>query len=214
MLKGYVHIIESPAANDLLDGRSEGRMLSESLRLAGIPFFYSLAADKETLERSFRERLLEAMQKYQSHPIFHLSMHGNTDGIALTDRTFVDWACLRDLIAPVTNAATHGMLLCMSTCYGASARRIVVETSTEVRLWALVGNRNEASWADAAIGYSAFYHRLFKGAPIDEAVEAMKRASGNDDFELMHGHELKASWKESSALDVADLLAALQSGGT
>ena len=161
-----------------------------------------------------RERLLAAMQKHQSHPIFHFSMHGNKDGIVLTDRTFVDWACLRNLIAPVTNAATYGMLICMSTCYGANARQIAVETATEVKLWALVGNRNEASWADAAIGYATFYHRLFKGAPISEAVDAMKHASGNPDFELMHGHQLRTGWKDFSSQDFAHLLAILEAAGT
>lgn len=74
MLKGYVHIVESPSALDLLDGRTEGRMLSEALRLAEIPFQYNVAATAEVLEQCFRQRLIEGMRAHRTHPMFHMSM--------------------------------------------------------------------------------------------------------------------------------------------
>ncbi len=43
-----VFIIESVQPNDLLDGRTEGRLLQESLKLAGIDAEYRLAVDGRT----------------------------------------------------------------------------------------------------------------------------------------------------------------------
>lgn len=39
---GFVHIIESPSANDILEERTEGKALGEFLRLAKIPYCYNL----------------------------------------------------------------------------------------------------------------------------------------------------------------------------
>lgn len=212
-LKGYVHIVESPSANDLLDGRTEGRLLSEALQLAGIPYQYNLATNSSTFERCFRERLLTGMQAHQSHPMFHLSMHGNRDGVALTDKSFLDWAALRRIIAPVSNATTNGLLLCMSTCHGAEAKRIAVETVDEVKLWALVGPLAEASWSDSAIAYTAFYHRFFKGASIEDAVAAMRAAAGTETFTLIHGEHLRESWRSFAAQGWTQFLEMLERAG-
>lgn len=209
--KGYVHIIESPAAVDLLEGRTEGRLLSEALQLCGIPFLYNLAVNMAAFEESFRERVVDGLKKHHCQPIFHLSSHGDANGIGLTDGTDLTWADLRDLIAPVSNAAAQGMLLCMSTCYGAHARRLV-DTLDQVRLFGVVGSRSKATWPEAAIAYAAFYHRFFSGAAIDTAVEAMKMASGHDDFEVMDGKQLHRAW-QSYVAQTADFLEMLRKAG-
>jgi len=48
-MEGFVYVIESPSSSDLLDGRTEGRALTEALVLAQIPSWYSLVTDQVTL---------------------------------------------------------------------------------------------------------------------------------------------------------------------
>ena len=83
-INGFVHIIKSPSSIDLLDGRTEGRVLSEALHLTEIPHWYSLAADRTMLLEALGPRLAAAWHQWRRFPILHLSMHGDAQGIALT----------------------------------------------------------------------------------------------------------------------------------
>ena len=48
---------------------------------------------------------------------------------------------------------------------------------------------------DAAVAYIAFYHRFFKGTRLKRCVEAMKIASGDDNFSVYFGADTKAAWE-------------------
>ena len=193
---GFVHIIESPSANDLLDGRTEGRALSEILSLAKIPHFYSLATSWETFNTALDTRLIKAYDHFQQPPILHLSMHGDQEGVGLTDNTFISWAELQELLTPLTNAMQGGLLICMSSCFGSSGCRMAMHEGTAQPFWALVGNNYSVSWEDAAVAYVTFYHLLFKGIPVEQCVDRMKSASNDHNFEVWSGHEVKAVWTE------------------
>lgn len=194
---GFVHIIESPSADDLLDGRTEGRALSEVLNLAEIPYYYNLVTNLETLSTALDTRLIEAFEYFkQQPPILHLSMHGNQDGVVLTDNTFILWADLQALLAPLTNAMQGELLICMSSCFGSTGCRMAMHEGADQPFLALVGNNNSVLWEDAAVAYVTFYHLLFKGIAIDECVKRMKLASNDNNFAVWSGHEVKAVWTE------------------
>lgn len=193
---GFVHIIESPSANDLLDGRTEGRSLSEVLNLAEIPHCYNLVTNLETLNIALDTRLLEAAEECGLDPILHLSMHGDKDGVGLTDGTRLSWSKLRTLLAPLTNEMEGGLLICMSSCFGSAGCRMAMHGGTDQPFLALVGNNESVLWEDAAVAYVTFYHLLFKGIAIDQCVERMKWASDDHNFDVKWGHEVKADWTE------------------
>lgn len=50
---------------------------------------------------------------------------------------------------------------------------------------ALISNYEKPEWSDTAVAYSAFYHLISKGASLEDAVEAMQKASGNDKFNIV-----------------------------
>ncbi|NEP10906.1 MAG: hypothetical protein F6K14_11960 [Symploca sp. SIO2C1] len=193
---GFVHIIESPSAHDLLDGRTEGRVLCEILNLAKIPYFYSLATTLETFNTALDTRLIEAFEHFQQPPILHLSMHGNQEGVELTNNTLISWADLQALLAPLTNAMQGELLICMSSCFGGSGCRMAMHEGKDQPFLALVGNNRSVSWEDAAVAYVTFYHLLFKGIPVETCVERMKSASNDHNFVVWLGHQVKAVWTE------------------
>ena len=211
---GFVHIIESPSADDLLDGRTEGRALSEVLNLAKIPYCYNLAINLETFNAAVDTRLIEAFEYFNQPPILHLSMHGNQEGVVLTDNTFISWANLQTLLAPLTNAMEGGLLICMSSCFGSTGCLMATHRDADQPFWALVGNNRSVSWEDAAVAYVTFYHLFFKGIPVEECVERMKLASNDDNFGVWSGHEVKAVWTEyMKRLRTEQLLQRLQKAG-
>jgi hypothetical protein len=199
LLPAFVHIIESPSANDLLDGRTEGRVLNEILNLANIPHCYNLVTTKETFNTALGTRLDEASMNFQKNPILHLSMHGNEDGIALTDNTFLEWADLQARLTPLNNHLEGKLLICMSSCFSSSGCWMAMNEDKDEPFWALVGNKCSVSWENAAVAYVTFYHLLFKNtlvekSQIEEYVEYMKLASKDNNFEVWWGHTIKTAW--------------------
>ena len=201
-INGFVYIVESPSPEDLLHSRTEGRVLSEALDLAGIKRFYNLAANEEMFKKAIWDRLVERWKTVPHlSPIIHISMHGNEDGIQFTDGRFMEWARLRGALKHLTEALEGGLLICMSSCFGASGCRMAMHSDADHPFWALVGHDGSASWTDAAVGYVTFYHLFFKGAPLKKCVDAMRTASGDSGFMSFQGRHVKkdwANWKKSA----------------
>lgn len=196
MITAFLYIIESPSPDDLLDGRTEGRVLSEALNLAGIPHSYSIAVDERTLDEALDKRLIEAWTKHQQPPILHLSMHGDTNGVALTNGAILKWDQLRQKLLPIMRVMPNGLLICMSSCFGFAGCRLAMYSDHEPHFWALIGHTDSVDWADAAIAYVTFYHRFFKGHTVAACVEAMKVASGDSRFDVAVGAVAKRGWTE------------------
>jgi hypothetical protein len=198
MSRGLVFIVESPSANDLLDDRVEGRALCSALQLAEIPHAYSLVTTRKALEDSLFERLPRLMQLPQfldRLPILHLSMHGNNEGVGLTDGNVLTWDELRELITPLMNVMSGGLLICMSSCFGIGGCRMVMNQTADHPFWAIIGNKQDATWANAAVAYITFYHQFFKdNSVLDNCVNVMKQASGDTNFVYLSGHAVKLSW--------------------
>lgn len=193
---GFVHIVESPSSVDLLDGRTEGRSLWESLRLAEIPAWYCLATDWRTLHDSVGQRLLQAWREFNVPPILHLSMHGDERGVGLTNGQVLTWDQLRYFLHPLFDAMNGGLLVCLSSCHGSHGRRMAMCSETDATFWALVTNHGQVSWSDAAVGYISFYHLLFRGLPVEACVSSMKVASGNHEFDCIYGGQVKNEWQQ------------------
>ncbi|MEH2197993.1 hypothetical protein [Nostoc sp.] len=188
----FVHIIESPSDCDLLDGITLGRSLSEAFNIADIPYRYNLASNKEMFIEALHNRLIMALKDLnQKYFILHLSMHGNKDGIELTNKYFLKWNELYELILPLKNYMNGSLIICMSSCEGFYGALMDMNLDGEAPLGALVGNTQEVYYHDAAIAYITFYHLFFKGKHISECVEAMKIASGDDNFDYRAGVDLK-----------------------
>ncbi len=99
--KPFVYIIESPKPDDLLDDHFEGKLLGEALGLAQIPYSYSLSTSKEMFVRCMGPRLFDEILRLRSLPILHLSMHGDQNGIVLTNGECIEWSELAELVRPL-----------------------------------------------------------------------------------------------------------------
>lgn len=194
MAKAFVHIVESPSAQDLLDGRTEGRSLGEALRLAEIAHCYSLASNLATLQVSLGPRLQVAIQQFNAPPILHFSAHGNSNGIGLSSGEFLYWADLDRLLQPIHQLFGVGLLICLSSCESAAGMRMAMTDGPERPFWALVSHMGKPSWSDCAVGYIAFYNRFFKDHGVEASVEAMKSATGDQNFAVWSGEQVKRDW--------------------
>jgi hypothetical protein len=184
----FVYIIESPSAKDIYDHKYESDMLRQAVQLNNIRCDVRIAVSKETFERAINEGLRQAIDaNYPLDPILHISAHGCEEGIQLTNNEFVTWDELKNLLLPISRYRGWGLLLCMSACQGIQARKMAFTERTERHepFYAVVGNSGEPTWSETAVAYASFYHLLSKGFMLVDAVEAMKIASANKDFQIL-----------------------------
>jgi hypothetical protein len=192
LLPAFIHTIESPSSQDLLENRFEGTSLMAGFQLSNIAYSYNLVTDRKTFYNAFGYRLNNAYEEYYPKvPIFHLSMHGNESCIALTNGECITWNELYTILSPINQNMNGNLLLCMSSCSGIYSFNMNYSQNIDLPILAFVGSDISIPWSDAAIAYATFYHLLFKGTSLQQCVEAMRIASGNNNFHYILGKTAK-----------------------
>ena len=118
-------------------------------------------------------------------PLLHISAHGSQTGITFLNDDRVEWDEMRDAFRKINTSFVDGLLfVSMSSCHGVTAAEMAAEDG-DYPFHALVGPEGEPTWAETAIGYATYYHQIAAGAPADDAVNAMRVASGFDGFTMV-----------------------------
>jgi hypothetical protein len=170
--------------------------MCEALKLADIPHSYSLAATENTLSLALGSRLISESQRLGRRPILHLSMHGNSSGVALTNGFFLRWSDLYHRLEPLLLEMDNSLLIGMSSCEGLGAIRMAMQSEEIPVPFAVVGSGQNIEWSDAAVGFTTFYHRLFRGTELSACVDAMRTASGHESFVMLQGRTARGQWIE------------------
>lgn len=192
-LRFFVYVIESPSAVDLYHRRSEGDMLRQAINLNQISCTLRLAVNLEAFTAAIRIGMHEAMESFPNAvPILHISAHGFSDGIQLSSGEVVLWDQLRELLIPVNQALSGSLIVCMSTCEGYSGSRMaMVPDSVDHPFFAIIGNGDKPTWPETAVAFATLYHLIANGHYLQDAVQAMCTASGNDKFLITTAEESK-----------------------
>jgi len=198
----YVHIIESPSPEELLDGLTEGRALCSFLDIARIPYSYNLAVNHDQFCIALTDRIEEAASRFNLPPILHLSTHGGEQGIQLTSQRptgeLITWNELRKHIHPIYEF--FGALgICMSCCRGANGSKMaqVIDAQHVPFSW-IIGTETEVDLRDTALAFAVFYRRFACGEKnIEKLLNAMKFASGVYDFNLWSGNLTQQSYSQA-----------------
>lgn len=192
----FVFLVDSPSHHDLYDGYSIGMALRDALRALRIPCFYTLATSKENFQSALMTRLPESVRQMQPStnvnaiPFVHLCMHGAPMGVGLTDGSFLSWQDLRNLLLAHNYVKGHDPYVCMASCNGFNATNMA--NAFDTAFSALIGNTGEVLQSDVTVAYMSFYNHLFyKMASFDQAVQAMRYASGDHNFYYTHGEQVK-----------------------
>lgn len=210
----FVYIIESPSAPDLYHKRYEGEALTKMLSLADIYSVHRLVVDSTAFRASIIIGLSEAMKSSSLIPMLHISAHGNSDGLQLTNGESISWDDLKLLIQPINDILNGNLVLCVSSCEGFGACRMAMDKGDKIPFLCLIASTEKISWADTAIGFGTFYHLIAKGRTIRDAVTAMKVATCDNSFQEIAGEKIKQIFinelKKSETQEMADKLSQLQ----
>lgn len=199
-----IYIIESPSAKDLHSSHCEGYLLTAGLRLIDMPYEYHLTADELTFRSAIKKLKSVTQNKI---PFLHISAHGDENGIQLTDKTFIEWNKLKEILIPINDAMNGYLCMNIASCSGFHASKMAWNILGQLPFYCLIGPTKEIPLADMAIGYIVFYHNFFiKNVPGFKALEAMKVASRNNNFELILAQDARNIWFGRMLKDIRSLL--------
>ena len=161
----HVRIIESPSIDDFLAKRYEGELLHKFLTWRGIKSHHYFAIDKNSFRQAISYLVKEifgegfkivGLSKLHNEPIptllpiIHISAHGSSKGISLTNRELVSWKELGDWLSLV-NKVFKGIILSISACKGWDVLKVLVE-SESLLFFALIANKEKPTWGDTQLG--------------------------------------------------------------
>jgi len=109
MTKLKAFIAESVSPEDFYDRDWEGRVVEEIVRLLNGKTSYRIVLNAELLRKAIK------MASENEYDIFHLSCHGDEEGIQLTDETNMSWDELADCFQ---KADGMPKVLILSSCVG------------------------------------------------------------------------------------------------
>ncbi len=184
-----VFILESPNDADFYEGRSEGFALARSLRVAQIGAETRSVCSRAMFQRGLDDyvNICRGVDPAELLPVLHLSAHGSREGIGLTDGQLISWNAMAQLLAPI-NAQLNGSLdLILSSCNGFHAITMAMahELHNPRAFNVLVGPNFEPTWGEALIGYTAFYFQLTRTMNLDNALNALRVASGQIEWHAL-----------------------------
>ncbi|EMI4403383.1 hypothetical protein P3553_18615 [Vibrio parahaemolyticus] len=192
----FVFLVDSPSSADLLDGYSIGMALRDTLKAIKIPCHYTLATDQNAFNQAFSFRLPNAVNElnrqtgHNAVPFMHLCMHGAPQGIQLTDKTTINWFALRQLLLSHNQVKGFNPFVCMASCNGIHAQHMA--TAFDSAYSCLIGNTGEVFQSDVTVAYASFYNSMIhKRMSVDNAVLAMRTASGDHNFYHANGEMIK-----------------------
>jgi hypothetical protein len=193
-----IYIVESPSNNDIANGVNEGNALNSALNLAKLNSRYFNISSQKELAKCFEDIAIDIeIIKGSKIPIpyLHFSLHGNEDGINLTNRDFIKWGDLREgllllnhRVKPVNLFGKIGsrFYLSMSVCKGINAKKMFLQGEQLNPFSVLVGPLVDVDWSDSLIAYTTYFHNLlYKRSKLEEAVSRMNYAVGSENlFEI------------------------------
>ena len=189
-----IYIIESPSTNDVEVGINEGQTLSSAFKLARLNNAYFIVNDRESFIETFNKiasEIKETLDNKTPMPFLHFSLHGNKNGIGLTNNDFIDWKEFRKILMKFNHEVGFvkdnfmvfsRVSISMSVCWGIYAMEMFIPNKLPP-FYSLIGPTEKVDWVDSLVAFVTFYHNLvYKRSTIMDSLSRMNTASGTNTF--------------------------------
>jgi hypothetical protein len=157
-------IVESVGFDDEQEGRLEGDILSQILRLSGKQTEYRYIRTRQELEVVLNQFSASDLR------YLHISCHGNEQALSTTldDIPFIE---LGTLLRP----HLQGRRLFVSACRAVNSE-LANELMRKSGCFSIVGPATDIRFDDAAVIWAAFYHLMFRENPKVMKAAAIEAA--------------------------------------
>lgn len=157
-----VFIAESLSPLDYYERRMDGFAANEVLKIQSCKTDYRLVLTRNLLERAIQEA------DSGDYEIFHLSCHGNSDGIQLADGDQINWL---DLGLMFKKYAKKNRILVMASCSGGHNDLTKALKKSRSLFGYVVGSASKegVGFTDSCIAWSIFYREIIQKG-LDQSV--------------------------------------------
>lgn len=172
-----IFIAESVGAADFYTGRTDGRAAQEVIKLHQTRCEYRVVLDRTRLRQAVRDAA------EGDFDVFHLSCHGDEDGVRLSDGTDLDWGELAKVLQPL---ADDKKLLVMASCSGGYAGLTKALKSSKAVFGYVFGSTAETgvSFTHSCLAWSVLYNGLiekkFNRTGIQATVDRINKIATGD----------------------------------
>lgn len=150
-----VFIAESLSPEDFYEHRLDGFAANEVLKIQSCPTDYRMVLTRKYLRRAIAEA------DENNYAIFHLSCHGDSDGIQLADGTEIDWLTLARMFKPY---ATLERCLVLASCSGGHFAFTKALVKAGATFGYVFGSTDEdgVGFTDSCLAWSVLYRELIE----------------------------------------------------
>ncbi len=150
-----VMIAESVGPKDSYVRRTDGFAANEVLQIQQVRTQYRIVLDLPRLIRAIAQARIGNFQ------VFHLSCHGNDDGILLSDGTAVNWLKLGKLMRKYANLNRSLVLSCCSGGYVGVTKALQKE---DVFFGYVFGStaKEGVGFTDSCLAWSVLYSQIYE----------------------------------------------------
>ncbi|MDD4429615.1 MAG: hypothetical protein PHG64_14675 [Paludibacter sp.] len=141
------------------------------------------------LNLSTKQELLDAISQLTIESqagkrfMLHFVGHGDDECICYNySGEDIFWSDLEEPLRTLNTAANESLLLNMTTCEGLNAIKAVDHLKGELPFFGIIGYSDVLYSDDAIVGNRIFYLSMANGMQIQEAIEKVKKDTGDDKF--------------------------------
>jgi hypothetical protein len=162
-------IVEASYPEDFYSERLDGQMMERLTKLLHIESRLVYAMDRKHLAKAI------ALAKQDDYDVVHLSCHGADAGIAVTDRTNIDWP---EFVQLFKARRYSPRALVMSTCCGATSGLAQEFEKKGARPEIIFGSTDERDFNEYAVAWTILYDRFRRdGVERNVAQDALRDIS-------------------------------------
>ncbi|MCW2096357.1 UNVERIFIED_ORG: hypothetical protein M2382_002895 [Enterobacter sp. BIGb0239] len=181
-LKPQVFIIESLDPDDEGNGRMEGIVLANILRMDNKSPEYRYVRNKKQLEIALKE-----FEK-TNFRYLHISAHGNNEELVLTDDTRIRFPDLATILKPYSY---HRRMFISACCM--VNEQLAAALFNKCELYSVIGPMDKVGFSEAALFWSTYYHLMFKknakNMSGENIADVLKKLSSLFDIEMRYFHK-------------------------
>lgn len=172
-----VFIAESLSPKDYYDRRMDGFAANEVLKIQSCKTDYRIVLTRNFLRRAIKEA------NDGNYEIFHLSCHGDDDGIQLANGDEISWL---DLGIMFKTYANKNRILVMASCSGGHNDLTKALTKAQSIFGYVIGSASKdgVGFTDSCIAWSILYREIIERgldrSIIQRAIKIINNASEGD----------------------------------
>jgi hypothetical protein len=174
-------VLESLPAGEISTGKNlyENVLIWKEMNYTGLSCtFNKISNTKDIIEAL--EIIYNETKNNNIHPVIHIEMHGNKNGLSTSSGDFLEWNTLYPYLQRINISCQNNMLLTLAACYGIYITKIS-KTTKPAPFWGLVAPVKPIKSRDLEISFQSFYEEILNSHNGDIALKKLNTTYGNDE---------------------------------